>query len=75
MEKEVNGADAMPIFPELTDEEIQALEEERRAAEEEKLKPAKEAAQKRNETAEIVEEHDNLMADMLYEMSLKDVEG
>ena len=64
----------VPEVPEMTAEEIAALEAERKAAEEELLRPAKEAAQKRNDTADIVAEHDDLMAEMLYEMSLKDVE-
>lgn len=63
----------VPDTPEMTAEEIAALEAERKAAEEELLKPAKEAAKKRNETADIVAEHDDLMAEMLYEMSLKEV--
>lgn len=62
-----------PEAKEMTAEEIAALEAERKAAEEELLKPAKEAAKKRNETADIVAEHDDLMAEMLYEMSLKEV--
>lgn len=64
----------IPESPEMTAEEIAALEVERKAAEEELLKPAKEAAQKRNDTADIVAEHDDLMAEMLYEMSLNEVE-
>lgn len=63
----------VPDTPEMTAEEIAALEAERKDAEEELLRPAKEAAQKRNETADIVAEHDDLMAEMLYEMSLKEV--
>lgn len=59
--------------PEMTAEEIAALEAERKAAEEELLRPAKEASQKRNDTADIVAEHDDLMAEMLYEMSLNEV--
>lgn len=63
----------VPDTPEMTAEEIAALEAERKDAEEELLRPAKEAAQKRNETADIVAEHDDLMAEMLYEMSLNEV--
>lgn len=63
----------VPDTPEMTAEEIAALEAERKDAEEELLRPAKKAAKKRNETADIVAEHDDLMAEMLYEMSLKEV--
>ena len=69
----VDAISEVPDTPEMTAEEIAALEAERKAAEEELLRPAKEAAQKRNETADIVAEHDDLMAEMLYEMSLNEV--
>ena len=69
----VDAISEVPDTPEMTAEEIAALEAERKDAEEELLRPAKKAAKKRNETADIVAEHDDLMAEMLYEMSLKEV--
>lgn len=69
----VDAISEVPDTPEMTAEEIAALEAERKDAEEELLRPAKEAAKKRNETADIVAEHDDLMAEMLYEMSLNEV--
>lgn len=61
------------IEPGLTDEEIKALEEERKAAEEAKIAPYREAAQKRNTSAEIIAEHDDLLADILFEITMNDL--
>lgn len=59
-----------PEFPTMTDAEIAAMDVERREAEEAKLAPCKEAsAQRRNNTA-VISEHDELLADMLYEITM-----
>ena len=67
--------DIMPGARDLTDEEITALEAERAAKAEKELAPAKAAAKMRKSSAEIIAEHDDMLAEMLYEMTLKDVEG
>ena len=46
-------------------------EEEREAM----LAPYKEAAAMRKESAEIIAEHDDLIADMLYEMTVNEILG
>lgn len=58
------------IEPGLTDEEIKAIEEERKAAEDAKIASCREAAKKRNTSADIIAEHDDLLADMLFEMTM-----
>lgn len=54
----------------LTDEEIAAMEEERQKKHDEEIAPYIEAARQRQNSAQIVEEHDNLLADMLYEITM-----
>ena len=44
----------------LTDEEIAAMEEERQKKHDEEIAPYIEAARQRQNSAQIVEEHDNL---------------
>ena len=67
--------DTMLGARDLTNEEIAALEAERAAEAEMELAPAKAAAKMRKSSAEIIAEHDDMLAEMLYEMTLKDVEG
>ena len=50
-------------------------ERKRREEEEAKLAPYKAAAAQRKESAEIVAEHDELIADMLYEMTVNEILG
>ena len=59
----------------MSDEEIEALEEERRQEEEARLAPFTEAAQQRQESAAIVAEHDELIADAMYELALMKIGG
>ncbi len=62
----------MRIPPEtsLTDEEIAALDRQRAEAEEARLAPYKRAKQQRENSAAIIAEHDELLADMLYELTM-----
>lgn len=62
-----------PALPELTDEQISALEEQRTQAETERLAPFVAAKQQRQENAAIVAEHDEAIADILYEITLNDL--
>lgn len=59
-----------PVAPELTDEEIAAQEAAREAELEAKLAPCKEAAKQRRESADVVAEHDAILADVLYELTM-----
>lgn len=61
------------ITPELTDEQISVLEEQRTQAETERLAPFVAAKQQRQENAAIVAEHDEAIADILYEITLNDL--
>lgn len=61
-----------PEFPTPTEEEIAKWEEERKAAREAELAPYKAAAQQRRESAEIIAEHDDLLADMLFELTMNE---
>lgn len=54
----------------LTDEEIAAMEDERQKKHDEEIAPYIKAARQRQNSAQIVEEHDNLLADMLYEITM-----
>lgn len=56
----------------LTDEEIARQEAERAEREEKELAPFRAAAKQRHESAEIIAEHDSLMADMLYELTMNE---
>lgn len=60
-----------PIEPGgMTDEEIAEMERQRREAEEAKLAPSKAAREQRQTSADIVAEHDELMAEMLFEITM-----
>lgn len=54
----------------LTDEEIAAMEKERQMEHDKEIAPYIEAARQRQSSAQIIEEHDNLLADMLYEITM-----
>ena len=72
-ENEVLTPEEMPEpAPDYDPEE----EEKRRRREHEaELAPYKAAAKQRKESAEIVAEHDNLLADMLFEITMNEMEG
>lgn len=61
-----------PEFPTPTEEEIAKWEEEREAAREAELAPYRAAARQRRESAEIIAEHDDLLADMLFELTMNE---
>ena len=69
-EAAITATDEMLEVPEITEEEIAAMEAEREAMYEAKLAPCREAAQKRNSSAEIIAEHDDMIAEMLYEVTM-----
>lgn len=60
----------MPIEPALTDEEIAAIERQRAEAEEARLAPYRQAKEQREDSAAIIAEHDDLLADMLFELTM-----
>ncbi len=59
-----------PAMPEPTPEQIAEEEAARKAQEEATYGPMREAAKQRRDSAEIVAEHDDLLADMLYEITM-----
>ena len=59
----------------MTDEEIAALEEERRQEEEARLAPYRQAAQERKESAVIIAEHDELIAEAIYDLAIMKIRG
>lgn len=59
----------------MTDEEIAALEEERRQEEEAQLAPYKQAAEQRKQSAAIIAEHDELMAEVLFDLAMMKIGG
>ena len=69
--------DEMNLMPEHdpTPEEIAEWERERREREEAELAPYREAARQRKETAEIAAEHDELISELLFESTMRDLEG
>ena len=54
----------------LTDEEIAPRAQQRQAEHDKDIAPYIQAARQRQSSAQIVEEHDNLLADMLYEITM-----
>lgn len=58
-------------MPEPTPEQEAEEEAERKAREEALYGPARKAAEQRNESAAIVAEHDDLLADVLYELTMQ----
>lgn len=69
-EAAITATDEMLEVPGITEEEIAAMEAEREAMYEAKLAPCREAAKKRNSSAEIIAEHDDMLAEMLYEVTM-----
>lgn len=65
----------MPVEPTMTDEEIAALEAEREAEHEAQLAPFRKAAEQRKQNTAIIAEHDDMLADMLFEITMNDLEG
>lgn len=60
----------IPQEPGMTDEEIAELERQRAEAEEARLAPYKRAKQQREDSAAIIAEHDEMLAEMLFEITM-----
>lgn len=61
----------------MDENEVMTTEEwerKRKEEEEAKIAPYKAASDQRKESAEIVAEHDELLADMLFEMTMNEIE-
>lgn len=56
----------------MTDEEIELLEQQRKAAEAAKVAPCIAARAQRQENTDIVAEHDSLISDILYEITMNE---
>lgn len=61
-----------PIPSGMTDEEIELLEQQRKAEAAAKIAPCMAAREQRQESADIVAEHDSVLADILYEMTISE---
>ena len=61
-------------FTDSPDYDPDEWERKRKEAEEARLAPYKAAAAQRQESAEIIAEHDELLADMLFEMTINEME-
>ena len=64
-----------PNMTELSAEDIAALEAERKAAREAELAPAKKDADMRKENAKVIAEHDDMLAELLFEITVNETEG
>lgn len=58
-------------MPKPTPEQREEEEKERTARDEAIFGPSRRAAQQRQDSADIVAEHDDLLADMLYEITME----
>lgn len=56
----------------MTDAEIDRLEQQRKAEAAAKIAPCIAAREQRQESADIVAEHDSVLADILYEMTMSE---
>ena len=61
-------------FPDNPDYDPEEWKRKRKEEEEARLAPYKAAAAQRQESAEIIAEHDELLADMLFEMTMNEME-
>lgn len=59
-----------PVMPDPTPEQLAEEAAEREAQDEATYGPMRAAAQQRRNNAQIVAEHDDLLADMLYEITM-----
>ena len=74
-EKEKLDFSDSPNMPELSAEDIAALEADRKAAREAEIAPAKKAADMRKESAKVIAEHDDMLAEILFEITVNETEG
>ena len=58
-----------------TPEEIEEWERERAEREAARLKPYKDAAKERKQATATIAEHDDLLAEMLFEITVHEIEG
>lgn len=58
------------MMPEPTSEQLAEMEAARRAQDDETFGPMREAAEQRRNSAAVIAEHDELLADMLYEITM-----
>lgn len=66
-----NQAEIMePMMPEPTPEQLAEMEAERQKQDEATFGPMREAAEQRRTSAAVIAEHDNLIADVLYEITM-----
>lgn len=65
--------DSLPDSNGLTDEEAAELDAARKAAWEKELEPYTKAAQQRKENTEVIAEHDELLSDILFEMTMNEM--
>lgn len=59
-----------PMMPEPTPEQLAEMEAERQKQDEAIYGPMREAADQRRNSAAVIAEHDELLADMLYEITM-----
>lgn len=59
-----------PMMPEPTPEQLAEMEAERQAQDEAIFGPVRRAAEQRRNSAAVIAEHDELLADMLYEITM-----
>ncbi len=59
-----------PMMPDPTPEQLAEMEAERQAQDEAIFGPVRRAAEQRRNNAAVIAEHDELLADMLYELTM-----
>ena len=59
-----------PLMPEPTPEQLAEEEAAREAQDEATYGPMRRAAKQRRDSAAVIAEHDDLLADMLYEITM-----
>ena len=72
-ENEVMMEEDIMDIPDDPDYDPDEWERKRKEEEEKRLKPYKEAAAQRKESTAIIAEHDELIADMLYEIIINEL--
>ncbi|MBQ8708530.1 MAG: hypothetical protein IJ523_10625 [Succinivibrionaceae bacterium] len=71
---ETENTEEMPVEP-APEYDPEEEEERRRQEHEAAIQPYKDAAKQRKDSAAIIAEHDNLLADMLFEITMNEMEG
>ena len=73
-ENEVMTTEELTEIPDPPDYDPEEWERKRKEEWEAMLAPYKAAAKMRNDSAEIIAEHDELLADMLFEITMNEFE-